>query len=129
MATHQYFRDKGYRSTWHPSVDKAPEDHTGKGPKGYRRSDERIYEEICEVLTAHPQVDPIEIELTVEDGVVTLWGTVSNRDMKRMAEDAILDCSGVIDVVNRLHVASRYQHEGVMGDGTLRPQQSRNRSR
>lgn len=100
---------------------------SGLGPKGYRRSDERIMEEVCEALTDHPQVDPIEVEVTVEDGVVTLWGTVSTRQMKRMAEDAVLDCRGVIDVVNRLHVASRYQHEGIMGDSTLRTQKPRAR--
>jgi len=121
MATHQYSREKGYRSTWSPS----DQIHFGKGPKGYRRSDQSIFEEICEVLTAHPQVDPVEMEITVEDGVVSLWGTVSTRDMKRMAEDAILDCRGVVDVINRLHVASRYQHEGIMGDPTLRSPRKR----
>lgn len=123
MAAHQYFREKGYQ----PTESFRGQSYVGRGPKGYRRSDERIFEEICEVLTAHPKVDPVEMEITVEDGVVTLWGTVSNREMKRMAEDSILNCRGVIDVVNKLHIASRYQHEGIMGDPTLRPPQKRAR--
>lgn len=112
----------------YPSSSQQSQNYSGRGPKGYRRSDESIFEEICEVLTAHPMVDPLEIEITVDDGVVNLWGTVSTREMKRMAEDAILDCRGVTDVINHLHIGSRYQHEGVMGDPTLRPpQKPRNR--
>src|SRR6185436_14031856 len=31
--------------------------HAGKGPKGYKRSDERIHDEVCERLTHHPLID------------------------------------------------------------------------
>ncbi len=54
----------------------------GRGPKGYVRSDERIREEVCELL-ADADVDASEITVTVEDGEVTLLGTVDSRHAKR----------------------------------------------
>jgi hypothetical protein len=80
------------------------ETHRGKGPKNYRRSDERIHEEICERLKQHADLDASEIEVQVKSGTVTLTGTVSERAEKRMAEDAIDDISGVTDVNNQVRV-------------------------
>jgi osmotically-inducible protein OsmY len=88
-------------------LDDAPADrtsHAGRGPKGYRRSDERIHEEVCEVLTRHPGVDASEVEVRVEGGEVTLAGTVPDRRMKRLAEDLAADCAGVVDVHNQVRV-------------------------
>ena len=79
-------------------------DHTGKGPKGYRRSDDRIQEEVCEALERHPDVDATEIEILVKEGIVTLRGAVEHRRQKRMAEDAIAYLSGVKDVRNELSI-------------------------
>jgi hypothetical protein len=31
--------------------------HIGKGPRNYVRSDERIYEEVCERMTQHGELD------------------------------------------------------------------------
>lgn len=77
---------------------------TGRGPKGYRRSDERIQEDICERLTRHPDIDASEIEIRVKDGEVTLTGTVDQRHCKRMAEDIAENISGVRDVRNEIRV-------------------------
>lgn len=74
----------------------------GKGPKGYRRSDERIKEEVHEVLTWNNEIDASEVEVDVKEGEVTLTGSVSDRRMKRLAEELIEDISGVNDVVNQL---------------------------
>lgn len=76
--------------------------HAGKGPKGYRRSDERIREDVCDRLTEHPEIDAGEIEVSVKDGEVTLTGTADDRQAKRMAEDVAESVSGVKDVHNRL---------------------------
>jgi osmotically-inducible protein OsmY len=78
--------------------------YAGRGPKGYRRSDERIREEVSDTLTADPRVDASEITVNVEGGVVTLTGTVSSRDQKRRAEDCAEGVSGVSDVTNNLRV-------------------------
>lgn len=76
--------------------------HSGKGPKGYRRSDERIREEVCEVLFHSPAVDASDIEVSVKEGLVTLSGTVKGRFAKREAENCIENLTGIEDVQNEL---------------------------
>jgi hypothetical protein len=78
--------------------------HAGKGPRGYRRTDSRIYEEVCEALARHGGVDATDIEVTVQDGEVMLSGTVSDKATRRLAEDVAAECAGVRDVHNRLRV-------------------------
>jgi len=82
---------------------------TGRGPKGYRRSDERITEDVNEALSQHPEIDASEIEVKVNNGEVTLSGTVSERHFKRMAEDIAERCSGVHDVRNEIRVQSEHE--------------------
>jgi translation elongation factor EF-1beta len=77
----------------------------GKGPKGWKRSDERIKEEVSEALYRDYQIDASEIEVDVKDGVVTLSGTVDSRDTKRSAEECIENLTGVSDVHNRIRIA------------------------
>ena len=36
--------------------------HFGKGPKGYKRSDDSIYEDVCYDLTVSPDVDASDIQ-------------------------------------------------------------------
>lgn len=76
----------------------------GKGPKGWKRSDERIKEEVSEALYRDYHVDASEIEIEVKEGVVTLSGTVENREAKRSAEECIENLSGVQDVHNRIRI-------------------------
>lgn len=79
-------------------------EHQGKGPKGYRRSDDRIKEDVCEELTHHGDLDASEIEVEVLDGAVTLTGSVCCRWAKRCAEDCLDQVSGIVDIHNRLRV-------------------------
>lgn len=76
----------------------------GRGPRNYRRSDERIEDEVNEALTRHPRLDATDIEVRVHDGEVTLTGRVDSRDAKRMADDAADSVFGVVDVVNQLRI-------------------------
>jgi osmotically-inducible protein OsmY len=78
--------------------------YVGKGPSGYRRSDERIREDINDRLTEHPYIDATHINVTVKNGEVTLDGSVESREMKRMAEDCAEWVSGVSDVQNHIRV-------------------------
>lgn len=78
--------------------------HSGKGPKGFKRSDERIKEDISEILTRHPEIDASDIEIEVKDGDVTLSGVVPERSMKHMTEDIVERCMGVHDIQNQLRV-------------------------
>lgn len=76
----------------------------GRGPKNYRRSDERIREEVCERLTMDHDVDATEIEVNVSGGTVTLTGTVIDRHTKRRAEDLAESVQGVTDVQNQIRI-------------------------
>jgi hypothetical protein len=76
----------------------------GRGPRGYTRSDERIKEDVSDRLTDDWYVDASEIEVTVNNGEVTLSGTVDSRQAKRRAEDIVDDISGVRHVQNNLRV-------------------------
>ncbi len=80
--------------------------HFGKGPKGFKRSDDRIREEVSEALFHDHAVDASEIEVNVYDGEVILSGTVSERRMKRLAEDCVDNIIGVKDVRNEIRIQS-----------------------
>ena len=77
-------------------------DYTGKGPRGYKRADARIYEEVCDALYYNPDVDARDIEVSVLNGVVTLKGGVDERHMKGIAEDCAFQVTGVHDVKNQI---------------------------
>ncbi len=79
--------------------------HKGKGPKGYKRSDERILDDINDRLTDDDYVDASNIEVSVSDSEVVLTGTVSSREDKRRAEDIADSASGVRNVENRLRIS------------------------
>jgi len=83
--------------------------YAGRGPKGYRRSDERIYEEVCERLTEHPSIDASDIEVAVHDGDITLTGTVESRAVKHLTESMVETVPGVKEVHNQLRVTSPEQ--------------------
>jgi osmotically-inducible protein OsmY len=85
---------------------------SGRGPKGWQRSDERIREDVSERLADHPDVDASEIEVTVKGGEVTLTGTVDERHAKRIAEDVAESVSGVREVHNQIRV-QHGQHQTI----------------
>jgi hypothetical protein len=87
-----------------PLLEREHPKHKGKGPKGYKRSDERIHDEICERLTHHPLIDASTMDVYVKDGEVTLSGEVIDRNMKHFAEDVIDQVSGVREIHNELRV-------------------------
>lgn len=78
--------------------------HSGRGPKGYVRTDERIREDVCDRLSWDDEVDATDVTVRVQNGEVTLEGSVETRHMKRLAEDLAEGVSGVTDVHNTLRV-------------------------
>jgi len=92
-----------------PERDWRREDHRhwhGHTPmRGWQRSDERVREDVCAYLSAHPGIDTSDMEVTVSNGEVTLEGTVDDRFEKRMAEDLAEAVPGVRDVHNRLRLS------------------------
>lgn len=120
---HQHGRGRDHRGFWqkaqdevaswmgdHEALERRMQDergsHYGKGPKGYRRSDERIRDEVSDRLSDDHWLDASDIEVRVENGEVTLSGTVTDRDSKRRAERLAESCSGVSDVQNNIKVRS-----------------------
>lgn len=91
------------RSDWGATHSNLKSFH-GKGPKGYKRSDDRIKEDVCETLARDHRIDASDIEVNVENAMVTLSGTVDNREVKRAAEMAVENLSGVDDVRNDIKV-------------------------
>lgn len=78
------------------------EDHFGKGPKGYKRNDQRIQDEVSEELYLSREIDASDIEVEVIEGRVFLRGSVDARETKRLAERLIENVVGVVDVQNEL---------------------------
>src|SRR5690606_2258933 len=93
---------EGIRSFFTGGGERGP--HAGKGPKGYRRSDERIREDVCDRIASWGWVDASDVEVRVQDGEVTLSGQVGARRDKRLLEEMIEDVAGVIDVHNQIRV-------------------------
>lgn len=82
--------------------------HRGRGPKGYKRSDERINEDIHERLTDDVYLDASHIEVKVHSGEATLTGAVADRGAKHRAEQIVERVSGVDHVQNNLRVDNRH---------------------
>jgi osmotically-inducible protein OsmY len=78
----------------------------GRGPKNYRRSDDRLREEVCDRLTDNEWLDASDVEVNVAAGEVILTGTVDSRYAKRLAENIAESVSGVHNVQNNLRVQS-----------------------
>jgi osmotically-inducible protein OsmY len=78
--------------------------YAGRGPRGYQRSDERIREDVNDRLTDDWYIDASDVEVVVNNSMVTLTGRVDSRDEKRRAEDIAETVSGVTDVSNQLRV-------------------------
>jgi len=100
-----------------------PGPHTGKGPKNYKRNDDRINEDICMRLQQNGQLDASDIEVNVKNGIVTLGGTVDNRPMKRLAADIADSVAGVQDVMNNIQVNQSRQWGGSQSQSQGQSQQ------
>jgi osmotically-inducible protein OsmY len=88
------------------------DEHRGRGPKGYTRSDERIREDVNDRLTDDGWLDASDVEVQVSSAEVTLTGQVNSREEKRRAEDIAEAISGVKHVQNNLRVKERGSSSG-----------------
>lgn len=77
---------------------------SGHGPRGYQRSDERIREDVCELLTRHGAIDATDMDVDVRAGTVVLRGSTDSGRIRRLAEELVEDLPGVRDVQNELRV-------------------------
>ena len=74
------------------------------GPKGYKRSDERIKEDVSDRISQMNMVDASDVEVAVKAGEVTLTGSVPSRIMKWQLENMIDTVAGVTEVHNQLRI-------------------------
>ena len=108
---YQHIGGRGWREGWDDAMHREEGPFAGRGPRNYKRADHRIEEDVNERLTLHPMIDATEIEVTVEDGEVTLRGWVVGRQAKRMAEETVESVFGVKDIDNQIKVKPRAEQE------------------
>lgn len=101
-------------------MDKQQGPHSGKGPKGYTRTDDKLKDDINERLYHDSHIDASDVDVTVENGEATLTGTVENKMAKRRIEDIIESIPGVRDVENRLKVKSSSDTVGNYSNDRMR---------
>ena len=82
-----------------------------RGAKGWRRPDARILDEVAERI-ALCGADASDVEIRVEDGVVTLTGTARSREDRRLMEEVASEVFGAEDVYGLLRVAPADGHGG-----------------
>jgi BON domain len=78
--------------------------YRGVAPRGYVRSSQRIYEDICDRLTDNPFIDATDIEVAVHGMEVTLSGSVDSTIALRQAQEIAEEVAGVSRVDNRLRL-------------------------
>jgi len=91
------------------------QDFSGFGPRGYKRSDARIEEEICELLARDHYIDASEIVVAVENGIVKLSGSVNQREDRVEAEMLAESVIGVEDIQNDISVNRQKRSEREQG--------------
>ncbi len=93
-------------------------DFSGFGPRGYKRSDARIEEEICELLARDHYIDASDIVVAVENGVVKLSGSVNQREDRVEAEMLSESVIGVEDIQNDISVYRKRKNESEEQQGS-----------
>ncbi|MGZ3775399.1 MAG: BON domain-containing protein [Pseudobdellovibrionaceae bacterium] len=103
--------ERGYDGSLHfRGQPESLRNYAGIGPKNYRRSDELIYEEICEVLTLDPDIDASEIDVKVHKGIATLSGEVETKTLRAYAEESIGHVFGIKEIRNIIKVPEHSRH-------------------
>jgi hypothetical protein len=94
----------GPQGMWGTRVPEPGGRHAGAGPRNYKRSDERISDEIHRRLTDADHIDATDVEVRCSGAEVTLLGEIESRQMKKDAEDVVWSVRGVAQVHNQLRV-------------------------
>ena len=68
------------------------------------KNDVTIKESILEEITWDNQVSVLDLDVQVEDGIVTLHGTVPNFNSRRRLEKDVLAIDGVKDITNNISI-------------------------
>ena len=101
------------RSDWRNEIDEnvgfapAGGPHRGKGPRGYRRADDRILDDLHHRLERDGELDARDIEMEIRSGEATLRGSVETMEMRWRAERIAQSINGIAHVTNDLRVRRR----------------------
>jgi hypothetical protein len=74
-------------------------------------TDAELQELVTQQLAEYPNVDAGWIDVSVDDGTVTLAGTVGTDGEKRVAEKVVVEVIGVENCVNELIVNELHREE------------------
>ena len=104
----EFFRDpKIYEAdeVSHAAQDEAEglDSNVDPRPRGERRTDEEIEDEIQRLLAQQSQVDASDIQVGVKYGVVSLSGNVESWLEKEIADSFVRNVLGVLEVNNQLN--------------------------
>ncbi|QDU74560.1 BON domain protein [Bremerella volcania] len=81
--------------------------------------DDELREQVVETLRAIVDVDTGKIEVSVEDGVVTLSGPVSEHEARRIVIEEVKKIDGVEQVIDEIVVdVPSYQNDEASPDAT-----------
>jgi|GEM_PF-1103096 len=92
-----------------------------RGPKGYKRSDDRIREDVSDRLGENPWLNCSEVEVVVSNGEVTLTGSVNSRQEKFLLEEIADDVNGVSEVHNQVRVKREQQQQNSLAMAETAP--------
>lgn len=73
-----------------------------------KKSNDILRKEVMEAIKWEPVLQSSKIQVTVQDGIVTLAGTVENYNQKKEAEHAIKDIRGVKTIIDDVMVDLSY---------------------
>jgi osmotically-inducible protein OsmY len=94
-----------HAESWsHPDAEDLLSVDATRGP--YRRSDDRILDELNERISEDAMVGASEIDCTVRNGEVTLSGTCRDRETRTRAEEIAESVYGVREVTNTIRMLS-----------------------
>ena len=104
MNRNEHYRN--YRSDGPGPIELVAHSHSykGFGTSGYKRSDNSIEEEVCELLMHTVGLDVEDVFISVTNGIIKLSGSVKSRQEKFIIEDIAEHVSGVIEIENHIRV-------------------------
>ncbi|HTU58608.1 MAG TPA: BON domain-containing protein, partial [Polyangiales bacterium] len=125
-ADNDYARDEDHESFGHQLREAGQKiarsvKRAFRGPKGYKRSDDRIRDDVSDRLGENPWLDCSEVEVTVSNGEVTLTGSVNSRQEKFLLEEIADDVSGVNEVHNQVRVKREQQQQSSLAMAETAP--------
>lgn len=82
-------------------------DRVGRPAKAYVRSDSSIREDVRECMAGDPLLDSSAVDVRVENGDVTLTGTVAEQSERHRAESVAEQVHGVKSIRNEIEVKTR----------------------